>query len=205
LRSVGKICVEYLVKALDAKLFAELYSPHFSAVYSGPSYLLSPGLPGGIEKEGVIELPKVSFYYSDNMILTLGHQAEQEGQWEVASKVVDFYQELGVKLIIALASHGTGGKKIFYACTDLTWGKELENLGLRKRAPGEFYGFTALVLGIGGRRKISGFCLFGETSTTANLEYPDPVTARRVLDKLSKLLGIHLDTSGLGRLPDIYS
>jgi len=197
LRSVGRMAVAFMVRVLDAKLFAELYSPRFCSIFSGPSYLGFPGLPGGIEYEGAIDLPKVRFYHHKNLILTMGIQADVQGQYEVASKTVEFYEELGVKKIIALAGHGSGGKKVFCAATDAEMLKELEKYNLQKRESGEFYGFSALVLGIGKLRKMDGFCIFGETSLSAEMEYPDVAATKIVLDRLCLILGLDLSTSAL--------
>ena len=48
---VGKIVAEYLIKHLDAKEFAELYSPHFAY------YVI-------VEKDGSVRLLRNVFYLS---------------------------------------------------------------------------------------------------------------------------------------------
>ena len=196
LRSVGNIAVKHLIKKLNPELFAELYSFHFSVVYSGPSYLGYPGAAGARVAKGVVELPKVEFYYKEpRLLITKGYQASPQGQLEVASKVVDLYEEAGVERIISLGAHI--GKGVQYFVTHPVIKREMIMHRIEKSDTDRFIGFSGLVLDIGRKRGMEGFCLLGGTSVSLNPEYPDLYAAKTVLDKLCEILDIKIETSEL--------
>lgn len=198
LRSVGIIAIKHLIKELRPKLFAELYSI-FPVIYYGIPYLGSFGEIGVSVENGLAYLPKIELYYTNKpeMIITKGYQAEFTSQHEVASKVVDLFEEFNVKRIIVLAAHGSGGKRMFFAATNQGIAEEMIKLGILKREAGEFFGFSALILGIAALRGIDGFCLFAETTPATNPENPDFDAARRILEKLNEMLGLDIDASKL--------
>lgn len=188
LRSVGKLVIMKLVEMWKAELFARIYSPHFPAIYLGPSYLYAPAIPGAIYGVEGAELPCVKLYSRRNVILVQGWQSQPDSQFEVADKVVEVLKEHGTRMIVGVGAHGSGGKGVFFAATDEKIASILSSQGMKPRESGEFYGFTAMVLGVGKLRGIPGFCIFGETSVAPNLEQPDPDAADRVLHKLLELL-----------------
>ncbi|MGQ9469780.1 MAG: PAC2 family protein [Nitrososphaerales archaeon] len=204
LRSVGKIAVEYLIEELKPRLVAELYSPYFPIIYqTRPSYVSHPYYPGqaGIRLEGGrVELPRVEFYLlpSPRLLITKGYHANFKGQYEVANQVLNFYQELGVKRLIAIAGYGIEGKEVCCAATDLELIKELEEYDIDTGYEGPFFGFSGLVFGLGMVRGIKGICLFGRTKPVLDdPEYPDPKAAKAVLERLSRMLNFTIDLSKL--------
>ncbi|MFQ5712028.1 MAG: PAC2 family protein [Candidatus Geothermarchaeales archaeon] len=204
LRSVGLVAVEYLIRKLKPTIFANLYSTHFPVIYqTKPSYAPHPWLTGivGVEVgEGGVELPKVEFYFmrSPNLVITKGYQANFNGQNEVAEKVLDLYEEIGVKAMIVLAGHGGGEGEVSCAATDINIMKEMEKYGVGKEYVGPFYGFSGLVFGFGKLRGIKSISLFGRTEPNLeDPESPDPSAARAVLRKLSSILNIQIDLSEL--------
>ena len=199
LRSVGIIAIKHLINKLQPKLFAELYSI-FPVIYYGIPYLGSFGEIGVNVENGLAYLPKIELYYTNKpeMIITKGYQAEFTSQYEVASKVVDLFEKFNVKRIIVLAAHGSGGKRIFFASTDQRIAEEMNKLGILRREPGEFFGFSALVLGIAALRDIEGFCLFAETTPDqSNPEKPDFDAVIRILEKLGEILDLDVDVNKL--------
>ncbi len=204
LRSIGKIAVDYLVEELRPKLVAELYSPHFPILYgTKPSYAPHPDFLGqaGIKLEkGQVELIKIDFYSlaSPPLLITKGYHADFKGQYEVAERVLDLYQEFGVKRMIVLAGYGTKGKDVCCAATDLELLEELMKYGISTEYEGPFYGFSGLVFGLGMLRGIRGISLFGRTQpNVVDPEYPDPKAAKAVLERLSSLLNLTIDLSKL--------
>jgi proteasome assembly chaperone (PAC2) family protein len=201
LRSVGKIAIEHLIKELKPRLFANLYCVNFCVAYQGPSYLGYPGIAGVEVRQGIVELPRVKFYWHEKpaLIITAGYQAEHYGQHEVARKTVELYQEFGVKRIISLGSQilekGVrclgGGKKII---------DEMEKYRIKKTKVERFLGFSGLILDIGNAKGIETLGLLGETVEASDPESPDPHAAKQVLDKLGDILGMHIDTSTLKRV-----
>jgi proteasome assembly chaperone (PAC2) family protein len=204
LRSIGRIAVEHLVEELQPKLVAELYSPHFPILYqTRPSYVSHPDLPGraGIElKGGKVSLPRVEFYSlaSPPLLITKGYHANFKGQYEVANQVLDLYQEFGVGRMIVLAGYGGERGAVCCSATDPELLEELKKQGIDKGYEGPFYGFSGLVFGLGMLRKIRGVSLFGKTRPNLeDPEYPDPIAAGAVLEKLNILLNLNIDLSKL--------
>ncbi len=220
LRSVGKIAIEYLLKKLPCELVAEIHSPHFAVHYIGPSYFGTIGSTGVLVKNGLISLPRIEVYACNQreIIIVRGYQAEYDpsepssvkGPFLAASRTIELLKELRVGRLFVLASHGTRGKRIFCAATHQRLIEELSKYGIEKREPGEFYGYSALLIGFAKLAEIEGICLFGETSPDfEDLETPDFDAAKRVLDLLKLLIGIELDTLELAgeeveKLPDYY-
>src|SRR6266704_3236931 len=99
---VGKVAVDNFIEKLNPKKMGELYS----------SYLLFPdgNLGINISEDGTYSLPRYEFYgYGEldpNVILLTGDaQPSVNGQYEVASIVLDFAQRLG-KMGAKLAKGG---------------------------------------------------------------------------------------------------
>jgi len=199
LRSIGRIAVDYLIQQLQPELFAELYSTHFPIIYqTSPSYVAQPAFPGqaGVIMRGShVELPSVKFYASQNpeLVITRGYHANFDGQYEVAEKVLDLFEEFGVKRMVVLAGYGHEGRDVCCAATDPSIVEQMEKHGIGVGYVGPFYGFSGLVFGLGKLRGIKGLCLFGRT--VPNLEepeYPDPEAAKAVLNSLGVILGIEI-------------
>jgi hypothetical protein len=206
LRSVGLIAVDRIIEELKPKKFAELHSPNFPISYHGIPYVGTTGEGGAGVREGVAYLPKVKFYYKDNLIVTRGYHADLFGQYAVASKVVELYQDLGVEEIITLGGYVPieakerlrEKREVSYCAShpDIITSEKMEGLGIKKKERGPFLGFSALVLGIGWLRGIKGIGLFGETTPDhENPLNPDPYAAKALLEKLNLILGIKINTS----------
>jgi proteasome assembly chaperone (PAC2) family protein len=200
LRSIGSLVVDSLVEELNAELVAELYSTHFPLIYqTKPSYASHPGLPGiaGIRvDQRNIDFPKVEFFYhpSPPLIITRGYHANFHGQYEVAEKVLDFYDEIRVRRLIAVAGYGLQGEQICSAATSRSIIEEIrEEHGIEAGYEGPFYGFSGLVFGLAKRRGIEALCLFSKTEPRPEEpELPDEEASRMLLKKLAQIL--KLDT-----------
>lgn len=219
LRSVGKIAVEYIIKKLPCDLIAEIRSPHFAVQYIGPSYFGTIGSAGVKVERGLISLPKIEIYAYNKreIVIVRGYQAEYDpsdpnsikGPFLAAACTIEVLLKLKIKKLFVLASHGTRGKRIFCAATHKHLIEDLNKLGIEKREPGEFYGYSALLLGFAKLAGLEGICLFSETTPDSeDLETPDFDAAKRVLDLLKHLIEIELDTSELAmkieKPPDYY-
>ena len=112
---MGKIALRYMVKQLNAKKIAHLYSPHF------PYFVL-------VNKKGNVRLLRGTFYYWKNpngpndLILFTGDSQSQtiEGQYEIADKMLDFSQKHNVKTIATIGGYRMESKekpKVFIAAT----------------------------------------------------------------------------------------
>jgi len=200
LRSIGKLTIDYLVKKLQAKLIAELYSTHFPLIFhTKPSYASHPRLLGdaGVSiRESEIAFPRIQFHSSTfpDLLITNGYHANFNGQYAVAEKVLDLFEEYNVKKMIVLAGHGRTGNEICCAATNLQLIQEMkEEYGLEVEYQGSFYGFSGLVFGLAKLRRIESICLFGRTEpNSGEAEYPDENAVNVILKYLSRILKINL-------------
>jgi uncharacterized protein len=203
LRSIGKMAVEYMIKQLQPRLFAELYSHFFPVSYAlSASYITSPSYLGevGVSVERVSKIPRIEFYAQErlNLVIIKGYQADFNGQYEVADKTALFLKELGVREIVSLAGDGHGGDGVHCAATSSETLNRLKKKGFDAGYIGPFLGFSGLAIGSGIRQGIEGICLFGRTTPNQEEpEFPDLKAAKNVLDTLKIILEMDLDTSTL--------
>jgi len=189
---VGRIATRYLIKQLKAKKLAELYSPHF------PYYVL-------VNKKGSARLLRGEFYFwknetkeNDLILLTGDHQAQTiEGQYEVASCILDFAKKYGVKIAVTIGGYRKEAEetpKVIAVSTN----PELLNRALQAEAVASpagnpIVGTAGLLLGMARFRNIDALCLLGETCGYLR----DPRAAKSVLSVLQKILDLKVDLSGL--------
>jgi len=207
LRSVGKIVVDELVEKTQPRLFAELYSYGFPSIYYGPSYLGAPsGVGVKMVNSNVVQLPSVEFYAPEtrkqdqnhDLIITRGYQSYNAlNQYAVADKVTDLFKELHVKMVISLGAQVIE-EGITSCATDLELLEEMYKFGIKRTNVDRFIGFSGLVVAIGREKGLKGVCLFANTAQNlADPEYPDFSAAKELLEKVSEILGIRVDTSDL--------
>ena len=189
---VGKIATRYLIRKLDAKKFAYLYSPHF------PYFVL-------VNKKGSVRLLRGTFYLLRNqtegndLILFTGDSQAQtiEGQYEISDCILDFATLHNVKMIVTVGGYRMEVKdkpKVIAAATN----EELLNEALQARAilssmGNPIVGTAGLILGLSRFKKIDALCLLGETRGYL----PDPKAAKSVLEVLKTMLSINIDLAGL--------
>lgn len=189
---VGKIATRYLIKKLDAKKFAYLYSPHF------PYFVL-------VNKKGSVRLLRGTFYFLRNqtegndLILFTGDSQAQtiEGQYEISDCILDFATLHNVKMIVTVGGYRMEVKdkpKVIAAATS----EELLNEALQARAVlssmgNPIVGTAGLILGLSRFKKIDALCLLGETRGYL----PDPKAAKSVLEVLKTMLSLNVDLAGL--------
>ena len=189
---VGKIAIRYLIKKLNAKKFAHLYSPHF------PYFVL-------VNKKGNVRLLRGAFYFWKNnngpndLILFTGDSQSQtiEGQYEIAGRMLDFAQKNDVKTIVTIGGYRMETKDkpgVFAAATS----KELLDVALDAGAAvsnsgSPIVGTAGLILGLSRFKKIKALCLLGETRGYL----PDPLAARSVLEVLKTAFNFDVDLAGL--------
>lgn len=191
---VGKITTQYLIKQLDAKKFAELYSPHF------PYYVL-------VNKKGSVRLLRGNFYLWENNIgendlifLTGDSQAQTiEGQYEVSSCILNFVSKLGTKLIITLGGYRKEveekPKVVAVSTNPQILKKALQAKALVSSSGNPIVGTAGLLLGLAKFQNIDALCMLGETRGYL----PDPLAAKSVLEVLQNMLGIKVDISDLDK------
>ena len=189
---VGKLVAEHIIHELEAKKFAELYSPSF------PPQVF-------VNEDGTIEPMKNEFYAlngedgQDYIILVGNTQGlSPEGQYEVCGIILDFVEKYGVNHMYTLGGLGTGQpiekSKVFGAATTPEIAESLKehNVTLRS-ADGGIIGASGLLLGMGMLRGMNGACLMGETPGY----FIDAEASKAVLTVLLDILGIEVDIAKL--------
>jgi uncharacterized protein (TIGR00162 family) len=189
---VGKITIRYLIKRLEAKKFAYLYSPHF------PYYVL-------VNKKGSVRLLRGTFYYWKNkkekndIILFTGDSQSQtiEGQYEIAESMLNFSQKHKVKTIATIGGYRKEIKEkpqVYVAATTKKLLDQALSAGAKVGKSGSpIVGTAGLILGLAGFKKIEALCLLGETRGYM----PDPLAAKSVLEVLRSAFSFELDLDGL--------
>lgn len=191
---VGWISTRYLAKQLGAKVFARLYSPHF------PYYVIS-------DKDGNVRLPRCNFLYWKNisgsdLILLIGDGQAQtiDGQYEVASKILDFSQKYGVNMIVTIGGYSAPSRekerKVIAIVNNDELLEKIKEAGAEISPAGNpVVGTAGLLVGLASFRKIKALCLLGETPG----HIPDFEAAKSVLKVLSSFLKISIDPGGLDK------
>ncbi len=191
---VGRIATRYLIKQLNARKFAELFSPHF------PYYVL-------VNKKGSVRLLRGNFHIwknntgeNDLIFLTGDSQAQTiEGQYEVSSCILNFVSKLDTKLIITLGGYRKEVEKkpkVVAVSTNPEILKEaLQAKALVSSSGNPIVGTAGLILGLARFQNIDALCLLGETRGYL----PDPLAAKSVLEVLQKMLNIKVDMSDLNK------
>ncbi len=191
---VGKIATRFLIKQLDAKKFAVLYSPHF------PYYVL-------VNKRGSVRLLRDDFHFwrngsggNDLIILTGDSQAQTiEGQYEVANCILDFAKRLRVRTIVTVGGYRKEvedpPKVVAAATSDELLKKALQEGATVSPAGNPIVGTAGLLLGLAKFRGIDALCLLGETWGYL----PDPKAAKSVLEVLLRVLKVEVDLRAIDK------
>jgi len=191
---VGRIATQYLIKQLDGKKFAELYSPHF------PYYV-------HVNKKGSVRLLRGNFYLwrnntgeNDLAFLTGDSQAQTiEGQYEVSGRILSFVARLGTRLIVTLGGYrkevDEKPEVIAVATNPQILKKAVQAKALVSASGNPIVGTAGLLLGLAQFQGIDAICLLGETRGYL----PDPLAAKSVLEVVQNMLGIKVDMSSLDK------
>ena len=166
--NVAKIVVNFLIDALKAKEFIEVYSYYF------PNSVLM------IENHK-IEMPKLKFYYYKNekgrdIVFVTGdiQPAEEYDSYAFSYNILEIAESLKVKDIITLGGitsrHNAPKPAVFGAYTDESYIKPLKKIGVRFDRKGSviIIGAAGLLLGLSELKKMKGFALLAETANEQN-------------------------------------
>ena len=194
--NVGKIAADYMKDKLNATKFGEVYSKHFP-----PQVLLND--------ESVAELAHNELWHFDvngkDVIMLLGNyqSTSPEGQFEVASHVMNLLTEMKVSEIITLGGYGTGvlvdEPRVLGAVAFAEMIPELKEHGVtfsKGEPAGGIVGASALFLGMGKIKGIDSVCLMGETSGY----FLDYKSAAAMLKVLKSMIGFDIDTTELDEM-----
>ena len=199
--NVAMIVATYLAKKLDFKQLAEVQA----------SYFFNP--IGVLVKKNVVEepqFPQSRFYYwknrkgSSDIILFIGEAQPATKEYEMANCVLDVGQRFRVKKVYTCAAaltriHHTEQPNVWGVGTSTEVAQELEKYNLVRGGNLQISGLNGLLLGVAKKRGIIGICLLGEVPTYAT-RVQNPIAALAILNKLTKMLGVEIETDELVQL-----
>jgi len=195
------IVATYLLRKLDFKELATIEA----------AYFFDP--IGILVKHNVIEAPQFPqsrFYYWKNkagksdLILFTGDDQPSAKGYELANLVIDMALRFQAKRIYTCAAaltriHHTETPKVWAATTNQQVAEDLKRYQLVLGGNLQISGLNGLLLGVAKERAIDGVCLLGEVPTYV-AKIQNPMASLAILEVLTKMLEIEVDTSELARL-----
>ncbi|MFC2072930.1 PAC2 family protein [Chloroflexota bacterium] len=199
--NVSMLVANYLERKLDCKELGEVEASRFFDPI------------GVVVKDNVVEAPQFpqsKFYYWKNkggegdIILFIGEDQPAAKAYELANCVLDMGERFKVKRIYTCAAaitriHHTEQPKVWGVATNQQLTNELKKYDLVKRGNLQIAGLNGLLLGVAKERDIKGICLLGEVPMYAT-RIQNPMAALAILEVLTTMLGIDIDTLELAQL-----
>ena len=192
---VGKLAADHLVSSMRLKKVAEYSSPTFPPQVS-------------VKEDGTADPPVAAIFFGRAkgkgvFVFTADAQpTTSEGEYELSDAVVKFAKRCGVKKVYTLAAYITGSfsspPRVFGAGTSKRMAETLADNGVTLMKDGGISGMNGLLTGVAALRGLEGACLLGETSGYV----VDAGASKAVLELLSKVVGLPVDTSKLKEKAD---
>jgi len=188
---VGKLAADHLVSSFKLKKVAEYTSSSVPPQVS-------------VKEDGTVDPPRGELYFAPTkggrslFVFTADAQpTTSEGEYALADAVVKFASRCGVKRVYTLAAYITGSfsnsPRVYGAGTSKAITKSLSEKGVTLMKDGGISGMNGLLIGVAALRGLEGACLLGETSGYV----VDAGASKAVLELLSKVVGLPIDTSKL--------
>lgn len=201
---VATIVAAYLKSKLPFKDLGEIE----------PSQFFDP--VGIAVRNNVVEspqFPRSRFYYLKNagdggdLILFIGDDQPVSGSYELAQCVIAAGQDFNVNKVYTCAAaltriHHTEKPRVWGVATAQSLLAELQAYGLTERGNFQIAGLNGLVLGVAAERGIDGVCLLAEVPKYAS-RIPNPMAALAIVEILSLILRIKVDTLELAQQADV--
>ncbi|MEM1507409.1 MAG: PAC2 family protein [Candidatus Bathyarchaeia archaeon] len=182
--NVGVTVVKLLAEFLDAKPFAELYSPTL------PDYTL-------VDPDGICSLLKCGFFASSerNLILLMGDAQppieDIPAYYELCGDILDFVSNLGCEFIIVVDGlPSTHPQNIVYVAgtsRDIVFDYNLA--GAAVYAGGRIIGMPGILLGLAKTRGVKGICLLSPVRDLVS----DQEAAFNLYRFLRRILGLGIE------------
>jgi proteasome assembly chaperone (PAC2) family protein len=199
--NVAMIVATYLARKLEFKPLAEVRASHFF----DPIGVLARG---SVVEEP--QFPQSRFYYWKNrsgagdLILFIGDAQPATKGYEMANCVLDVGLRFRTKRVYTCAAaltriHHTEEPKVWGVGTSPAVAQELAKYDLAQSGHLQISGLNGLLLGVAKERNIDGICLLGEVPAYAT-RVQNPIAALAILNVLTRMLGIKIDTGELGQL-----
>jgi len=185
---LAKISADYLRRRLKAKLFAEITYYHNVLIYNDGKAELAP------LKHRLYACPE------KDLIICVGDAQPSipEESIRLAEEIADIAKEIGVEMIYTMAAYPNDmyeEPQVYGIYTDETLKPVLMKAGVSFiESEGAVNGLNGVMIGVAKLRGIDGVCLMGDI-TYANV--PQHLSSKAVLEKLSALLELDIDTEQL--------
>lgn len=185
---LAKISADYLRRRLRAELIAEIKYYHNVLVYN----------------DGIAELAPIQHRIfasvENNLVICVGDAQPSipEESLRLAQKVAEIAKELNVKIIYTMAAYPNefyDEPQVYGVYTSDELRSQLEDVGVKLlEDEGAVNGLNGVMIGVAKHLGIDGVCLMGDI-TYANV--PQHLSSKAVLEKLSEILDLDLDTEQL--------
>ncbi|MFC1929129.1 PAC2 family protein [Chloroflexota bacterium] len=199
--NVSMLVATYLEKKLDFKRLGEIKASHFFDPI------------GVVVRNNVVEAPQFpqgKFYYWKNkgggsdIILSICEDQPATKGYELASCVLDIGLSFHIKRVYTFAAavthiHHTEQPKVWGVATSQQLTEDLKKHDLVQRGNLQIAGLNGLLLGVAKERDVEGICLLGEVPMYAT-RLQNPMAALAILEVLTKMLSIEIDTLELAQL-----
>ena len=201
---VSLTAARYLVEKLNAVEIGQIEPIHFFE-------------PVGVTvKDNVVESPRFpesTFYYwqprynrDKGLVIFIGEEQPSFKGYELVNCVLDVAQRLRVARVYSCAAavtrvHHSEEMKVWGAATTSKLVDELNKHNVVLRGNLRIAGLNGLILGMAEERGMDGICLLGEVPAYAT-QIANPRASLAVLGILTKMLGITIDLTELGRLAE---
>ena len=186
---VGTIATEFLIDQLDCEQIGRVMiegMPPLVAIHEGSL----------VEPLGIFHNKK------HNLIILHAITASTGFEWKLATALVKLAKELAVKEILSLEGVGSPGMKVtssaFYYTNQEKNRKLLEHYGMKPLKEGIIMGVTGALLLQSEKLPVTSF--FADTASNM----PDSKAAARVVEGLTKYLGIRTDLKPLEKQAELF-
>ncbi len=199
--NVSMLVATYLERKLDFKRLGVIEASHFFDPI------------GVVVQDNVVEAPQFpqsKFYYRKNegggsdIILFIGEDQPAAKGYELANCVLDVGLSFQAKRIYTCAAaltriHHSEQPKVWGVATSQQLTDELKEYDLVQRGNLQIAGLNGLLLGVAKEKGVEGICLLGEVPMYAT-RIQNPMAALAILEVLTKMLDIEIDTLELAQL-----
>ncbi len=185
---LAKISADYLRRRLEAEKFIEIRYHQNVIVY----------------KDSLVELPSIRHRFfavpDRDLIICVGdtQPSTSEAAIALAEQIIDIAEKYHVKMIYTMAAYPNDyidTPKVYGVYTDEKLKELLDAYGVEfLEGEGAVNGLNGILIGVAKNRGIDGVCLMGEIKY-ANV--PQHLSSKAVLDKLSAILELDVDTTQL--------
>ena len=196
--NVGKVAIDFIIEALDAKKIYELFS------YTFPHSVF-------VNEDNLVELPKIEIFYKkmkgNDLLLLAGdvQPIDEVSCYEFSEKILDLFESFKGQEIITLGGIGLHDlpKKIKVYCTGNNkkivekYSKGTELATELHGVVGPIVGVSGLLLGLAEKRKIPAISMLAET--LGHPMYLGVKGARGILKILNKKLDLKINIRDLDK------